>query len=382
MLLVAAYLRPIWVLTGAMVAIPLEGFGNGALIGPSQAVLGAVAAGWTLRWATARPITVPKHPALIAFALLIVANAAGLLLADEPDIVIRQVFNWGTMLVVALCLAETAGGRSVRNVLLAFAVCGGVGGLISVASPQSLTGFVFGAGQVTRATGGLGSPNVLGGLLAMTVPFQLIFMLRGSPRVRLLAGGCLALALAGMTLAVSRGAFIGLAASLLVLLAWGPFRRAALIVIPPVLVIAIAGDNPVSAKLDAQQVITRLAETNTAESVDLRFKLWKATPRMVRDKPIFGVGAFEYGHSAPKYDIPSSQGTPPHAHNLLLTIVAELGLFGLCGVPGLARRLVLGRNTDDSGTDRNRPGAGGGRLRRDHRDADQRHCSTTYWASR
>jgi O-antigen ligase len=328
-LLVVAYLKPLWVVALGMVVIPLEGFVAGTLIGPTQAVLGTAAAGWIIRWATTRPIRLPAHPLFVPFALLIFANVMGLFLADQPSVVFKQVVTWGTTLIVAAAVAESRGGKPVERILFGLALSGGIAGLMAIVYPQPLTGTIFGGGDVTRVTAGLGSPNVLGGLIALTIPFQLVFILRGPKLWRMVALGCLGLSLAGMSLAVSRGAFIGLGAALMVLLVWRPFRTAALIVVPAVLVIAIAGDNPVSAKLDNQQVIKRLNESGGGESESLRVELWRATPRMIEDKPIFGVGALEYGHATPKYHIPSSQGTAPHAHDTLLTIAAELGLFGL-----------------------------------------------------
>lgn len=342
-----AVASPIAVVVIGVLAIPFEGF-TSFVIGPSQALFGAAAAGWLVRWLATRPFTLPRHPALVAFAALVVVNAAGLLIAAEPSIVARQVVTWGTMLVVAASIIHAQRRDTVRNVLLAFAICGGIAGVLAVVRPEPLIDVLAG-GDLDRATAGLGSPNALGILLGMALPVQLMFALRGPALTRAVGAGCLVLSTVGLMLAVSRAAFIGLGVALLVLAFWGRFRRAALTVLPFVIVLAIATDSPVSSVPKGRQVAERVTELQTDSKTDLRLPLWKATPRMIEDHPFFGVGALEYGHSAATYGILSTQGVPPHAHNMLLTIAAELGLVGLAAflalvfsVAGALRRVVKG----------------------------------------
>lgn len=338
--LCAAVAWPMHVMCVGLMVVPLEGFFPG-LIGPAQAVLGLGAVGWLFAWATRAPVTIPRHPVLIGVVALWVAQAAGLLFAPDPLNVAKQVVTWGTMAIVVVAVAHSARPRDVQNLLLALAVTGGVGGVMAIVDPQSLTGAVFAANDVTRATGGLGSPNILGMLLGVTIPVQLVFILR-APKLwmRTVALGCFSLAMAGMALSVSRGAFIGLAAALLVLAFWAPFRRAAVFVVPLLLVLSIVGHNPASPI--GGKVVSRLSEARVTGSSNPRLILWRAAPRMIEDRPVFGMGAFEYGRYASSYGILASEGQLGHAHSLILTVAIESGLVGAGSLLAIFAALALG----------------------------------------
>ncbi len=331
--------RPFAVITLGVLVIPLEGFFPG-LVGPSQAFLGLGAAGWLARWATTPPLTLPRQPTIVAFAALMVVEATGLLFAAEPAIVARQVVTWGALLVVAAGIAHSASPRQVERLLFALAVTGGLAGLVAIVDPQPLTGAVFLGTAVSRATGGLGSPNALGMLLALCLPLQAAFALRGrTPTARAVGAACVALALVGMGLAVSRGAFLGLGAGVLVLALWAPFRRTALLLLPLVVVLSIAGNNPVSPY--SEKVAERLTDRSTTGGSNPRVQLWKKTPAMIEDHPVFGVGGLEFLHEAPAYDMATAEGIPNHAHNLLLTITAEAGFAGLAAFLALLASVAM-----------------------------------------
>lgn len=326
-----AVLRPLLVVVVGVLAIPLEGLFPG-IVGPAQALLGLAAVGWLLRWASTPPVTLPRHPALAAAGALWLANAVGLLFAPEPDFVARQVITWGTFILVAVAIAHTATVRDLRRLLLAIAACGGIAGALAIIDPQPLTGVVYQGGDVNRATGGLGSPNILGILLALTIPVQLVFALRGTSWERVLGASCALLALIGMALAVSRGAFIGLAAALVVLAFWPPFRRAAVVGLPLLAVLALVGSNPTSEIFDSRAIVDRLTEVRETGPNNPRLTLWEKVPEMVADRPIFGMGAYEYGYYTSHYGILSSQGVATHPHSLTFAVAVETGLVGLAAL--------------------------------------------------
>lgn len=339
--LCAAIAWPVHAIGFGVLTIPLEGFAPG-LVGPSQAVLGLAALGWFLRWVSSAPVTLPRHPALLAFLALWVANVAGLLFAPDPLLVGRQVVTWGTLLVIAVCIAHTATDRQVRALLLTLAVCGGVAGLVALVDPQPLVGAVFGGADVTRATAGLGSPNALGMLFGLTIPISIVFALRGTTTERMVGSACAALALTGLTLTVSRGAFIGLAFAFVVLGFWAPFRKLALLALPLVLIGAIVGSNPVTQVADPGKLVQRLTEAKTTAGTNSRFDLWDKAPEMFVDRPIFGMGAFQYGSYTASYGIPATgSAVAPHPHSLVLTMAVELGAVGLAALLALYGALAV-----------------------------------------
>ncbi|WP_354697399.1 hypothetical protein DSM112329_03024 [Paraconexibacter sp. AEG42_29] len=327
LLFCVAVLRPLAVVCLGVLAIPLEGYFPG-LVGPSQALLGLAALGWLIGWASSPPVALPRHPALGGFLVLMAVILLGMAFAPEPAVVGRQLATWGALLIVAGAIAHSANAKGVELILIAVAVAGGLAGAIAVVDPQPLVGAVFLGTDVNRATGGLGSPNALGMLLGLTVPIQIVLALRAPTlELRILGAGCAALALAGMALSVSRGAFIGLAAAFLVLAFWDPFRRTLLIAVPLLITLTIVGSNP--ATPIGSNVVDRLSGTTQNASSNPRLDLWRKTPAIIEDHPFFGIGALEFTHYAPQYDLETREGIPNHAHNLLLTMTAETGVVGL-----------------------------------------------------
>ncbi|MDQ7035529.1 MAG: O-antigen ligase family protein, partial [Anaerolineae bacterium] len=79
-------------------------------------------------------------------------------------------------------------------------------------------------------------------------------------------------------------------------------------------------------------------------SLSLRTYLWNAALSMLQESPIWGKGFFTYGQHLAKYaSIPPTQ-PQAHAHNVLFTIAAEMGLLGLLAITvtvGLALRAML-----------------------------------------
>jgi O-antigen ligase len=79
---------------------------------------------------------------------------------------------------------------------------------------------------------------------------------------------------------------------------------------------------------------------------DPRFAIWRATPEMIAEHPFFGIGANQYPVVSPRYGLFAEDlgGSYQHAHNIPLTVAAELGLLGLAAVlwatVALARVLV------------------------------------------
>lgn len=336
-LLCVAIMHPLLVAGAALLAVPMDGVLPIHRV--STLVMLVAGLGWLVRWATASPIRLPRNPTLTGFAAFVGVVAAGMLVAPEPFVVARLVLTYGTMLLIAACIVQSARMREISFLMYAVALCGGLAGAVAIVDPQPLTAAVFAGNNVSRATGGLGSPNALGMLLGLTIPVQIALALRGTPMVRILGGTCFVLALAGMALSVSRGAFVGLAAACLVLAVWPPFRRSAMIVLPLVAVLALIGHNPASPF--AGKVVDRLAEVRTNGQNNERLVVWRATPRMVADRPLFGMGGLEYAYFAPAYQLRFTDGIPTHAHNLLLTIVSENGLLGLSAFLSMLVALAL-----------------------------------------
>jgi O-antigen ligase len=336
-----AFLRPLAALALGIVAMPLEQVTGASGVSPSQGILLVTALAWAVRWAVSRPLQLPRCGALAAFAVLVLANAVGLLIAPEPGLVFRQVVNWGAFLLLFHLVVTADAARAVRVVTLAFVVCAGLIGLQTMLAPNAIQTAGFSTAGVVRAAGVFGSPNALGIFLAMAIPVQIAYVLRGPARLRPVAAVALVPAAIALMQTVSRGATVGLGVALLVLACWAPFRRIAVVGLVLVAAMAVAGPTSVSASLNGGDIVHRLTDSDKTAANDPRSEIYRRAPQMIADRPLFGMGALQYAHYSTEYGLPTTQGVITHAHNIWLTMAVELGLLGLGAFVWLVASLAL-----------------------------------------
>ncbi|UUZ70727.1 O-antigen ligase family protein [Polaromonas sp. P1(28)-8] len=88
-------------------------------------------------------------------------------------------------------------------------------------------------------------------------------------------------------------------------------------------------------------VVTDSEEFRTG-SLSVRLTMWKATGRMIQDRPLSGVGAGAWEVNGPLYQTAGSQlETDYYAHNEPLQLLAEYGLVGWLALAGLLGYLGL-----------------------------------------
>lgn len=219
-------------------------------------------------------------------------------------------------------------GLFVLGALLAAAVgLAGAGGTAAAAADA--------AGQDVRLAGTGLNPNELGQLMILAVVLSgaLGCLRELSPPARALAFMGSGLALLALLLTVSRGAILGLVASLLIA-PWviGRGRRAA----AATLAVVVIGCGALYIFAFAPQAdrdrITRSESTGSG-----RTDIWKVGLRMVKANPLLGVGADNYAIGAVHYLVaPGEIKRSDHilyqrlpAHNIYLQALAELGPVGL-----------------------------------------------------
>jgi O-antigen ligase len=90
-------------------------------------------------------------------------------------------------------------------------------------------------------------------------------------------------------------------------------------------------------------VTERVASLGRAQVVrsDYRYEIYRTTPSIIESHPWLGVGAGNYSVAAKRYALLDQNDLPfDHAHNVPLTVAAELGVVGLLAFLWLAVALA------------------------------------------
>jgi O-antigen ligase len=176
------------------------------------------------------------------------------------------------------------------------------------------------------------SPNALalflGRALPMAIALTLFLRGEGVERVlRLLCGLAVVLIGASVFLTYSRGAWLGLAASIFFIAAVKGRR---------IFVAAVGAIAALAAVVIPFVNAGRLISSGTNF---LRLSLWQSAVNMIRDHPVFGVGLdnFLYYYRDRGYMLPDAWPDPEmsHPHNLVLDYWTRLGLLGLASLLAL-----------------------------------------------
>lgn len=355
---VLVYLRPIVALGVAVALVPLEVFAIplGSLgLSPAELMFALTGYGWAFgKLATGeRPWT--PSPLSRPLLLLWLAALPGLALAEDPASVLRFVLIWGAFLLVFQVIIAEAGPDELRTLLFGVAIAAAIVGAAAAAGAAGVEQELRSGGDTAtgRAQGALGDPNILAAFLAMSLPAGVLLALEGRWR-RPLALAAVGAVFAGLALSLSRGGMLGATGAILVMLGWRPLRRVAILAAIAVLGLTVLNANPLGETRQVDLVVQRLksVQNASASQTDQRPLIYSRTPAIIADHWATGVGALNFSIVAPRYGIldPLTSDTFEHAHNVALTIGAELGLAGLIALGWivvmalrLARRAISSR---------------------------------------
>jgi putative inorganic carbon (HCO3(-)) transporter len=346
--------RPVVSLYAAIALVPLElvSFSLGpAALSPAEAFLALTGVGWAASRLIRGEAPFVPSPLGKPLALLVLAVVPGLAIAPEPVAVAKVFLIWGCFLLVYQMIVAEADARVVRNLLFVLAMSGAVVGAIAIVKSGGVAPELSELGETAtgRARSSFGHPNTLATFEALALPGALALAITGPLALRPLAIVAFAVIFAGLALSLSRGGLLAVAGGLAMMLVWAPFRRTVVATALVVGVLAIAGGNPFGDTQQVQLLTARLGSIGySAGGIDPRFRLWEVTPEIIADHPVIGIGENAFPEVAPRYNLllGNSRSTFEHAHNIPLTIAAELGLVGLAAlawfVVALGRVLVLG----------------------------------------
>jgi O-antigen ligase len=262
----------------------------------------------------------------------------GLVVAAHPVPVLKMLVMWTAFVLVFQMIVTDARPETVRTILLTLAVSAAVVGLKAAFDPGTdQPQRLLGIGQVAegRPGGSFEDPNILATFEALGLPAAVAFALGRNLVLRAVGAVGFVLIVAGLALSLSRGGFLAAAGALLVMLAWRPVRYAALAALAVVLVLQV-GSGSLSGEVQQTSVVQGRIESVSyaAAGGDPRFGIWRATPEIIYGHPFFGIGANQYPVVSPRYGLFAEDlgGSYQHAHNIPLTVAAELGLLGLAAL--------------------------------------------------
>ncbi len=332
--LVLVALRPIWGVYLGCLAIPLERtsvhVGGTADITPSKALFlfaGVIAAGQLL-FARQR-IPVPR--AFAPFAGLLLVMALGLTVAVDSTTTWKILVQWAAYLSLAVYLTG-AERRQWQSIMLCLAVAGGIVGLMATLAGGSQQLIAGGQAATNRAQATFQAPTVMSFFLVLTVPLALVLAFKARPLLRapmLLATG---LAVSGILASLTRSSIIAVAVGLLVMLLWAPVRRACGALVLAAIVFMIFNASAIQRSPEVRVLGSRLSTIGQARATsdNERLLIWQKTPSIIAAHPFLGVGAGNFPAVSQQFGITGPDGLPfEHAHDIFLTIGAELGLLGL-----------------------------------------------------
>lgn len=340
----------------AIAAVPYRGLAElqvgGIAVGATEVLLVGAAAVWIFGRGARGRLQMPRYAlGLLSFAGWLLVSA---LVAVNPALVLKEVVKWLEIAVALVILADLLREPSPRRIVawtvgVAVLTQAGVG-LVQTAAAAGPGGFVVGG--VLRAFGTFDQPNPFGGYLGVHVPLILAAAIyaHGSRRRWLILLGIIVLM--GVVASRSRGAWLGVGASSMViaLAAWprtkawarpllavaaagvlalafaallGAFDRA----LPPDVVRTAYGEHPVD------DVVRHRAHDDFA--IAQRVAHWAAGWRMFQQRPLLGVGAGNFDDAYRAYALRPFDEPLGHAHNVAINFGAEAGLPGMLLFVGL-----------------------------------------------
>lgn len=307
----------------------------GLRVAPVAGITAIVVLAWTLRRGVESEPTdlsaLPRRSVLFLLAAVTVAAV----FAAQKGAAIREVINLGFIVgFLAIATAELTGDvRRIRTLAWLLTMLMGMSGAVAALQAVAVlpSAFALPGSAFQRATLGFAWPNDLGMFMALGIPVC-VYALQSArtPRLRMLAAACLGGALLGLVASFSRGSWLAVVASTIVLLFTGQRRfvlRIWLAAIAAAAVIEV---------ISGGAIIGRITSQIGGSFFDQRAALTLAGLLMFQAHPVVGVGPGGFGAALDHFgaQIPWLWDYVGSAHNSYVHMAAETGAVGLVALLG------------------------------------------------
>jgi O-antigen ligase len=242
---------------------------------------------------------------------------------ENAQMAYAHVFSIVALLITVLALVDSRKALC-WSMLVAFGAVAFVS-LHSIRQQQLYGGSVAGF----RPMGLTGDSNYYAIMADLWIPAAYLWTFSRRPRwERVYAGACLVCSVLGVTLASSRGGFMGLAAAfgLLIVYSQRPLRNIGVLAALAVPLLLFAPNSPVRRFMEPSH--------GDKQAEDFRLITWKAGLRMIAAHPVAGVGVHNFRPLVVQYELPGENVTSL-AHNTYIDIGAELGIPGFLVFVGM-----------------------------------------------
>ncbi|HET9704200.1 MAG TPA: O-antigen ligase family protein [Vicinamibacterales bacterium] len=298
----------LWSLVGIVATMQLS-------IAAAQILLTIAVAAWLTSHVTRseRLDAPPFFWPLVGYAALTLASAGFSL---DPEVSFTDCKQLVLLLLVPLTydLARGARAHSVLSVVLTIGAASAFVGIVQY-------GVLNFDGLGRRPQGTLSHWMTYSGTLMLVICGATARLLYGKSG-RLWAAFVMPALLVSLSLTLTRGAWVGVAVGVAVLLLSKDFRLLA--VLPIVVAIGV-----VLAPQILMERVYSIFDRNDLTSRD-RVAMLQAGVAIVKDYPLMGVGPDQIERVYPNYRVPDAvKPTNPHLHNVPLQIAAERGLPAL-----------------------------------------------------
>ncbi len=181
-------------------------------------------------------------------------------------------------------------------------------------------------GGVFISTGLFGHHLTYGGYVMVILLFSLAFFLWGERKWRPLYGLSLLFSGLGLLFSYARSSWFGLVGGLFSM-ALIKGRR---VLIPTLVGTVFVGSLIILTQPTVRERIRDAADPNNPSS-GTRLRLWQTSWRMIKDRPLLGVGLGNFKRFFNQYKVPGHYDSISHSHNDLLNVGVNAGLLGILG---------------------------------------------------